>query len=191
MITINILTGSVRPTRFNLQPAQWIANIAKQRDDITVNLIDLKEVNLPFLDENETPMSHSYEHDYTKVWSKTIAEADGFIFVTPEYNHSVSPVLKNAVDYLFDEWHHKPVSFVSYGSLAGGSRAVEHWRGIAAELKLYDLREQVMLPNYWEHLNEQGEYKFTDAHVTVANTVLDELIFWATQMKEARQKLEQ
>lgn len=189
MVTIKILTGSVRPNRFNIQPATWVAEIAKSRSDISIELVDLKDVNLPLLDEAQTPMMHQYEHDHTKAWSKIIAEADGFIFVTPEYNHSVSPVLKNAIDYLFHEWHYKPVSFVSYGSLAGGSRAVEHLRGIAAELKMYDLREQLMFPNYWEHLNEQGEYQFTDAHVGVANAMLDELVFWATQMKDARQKL--
>ncbi|MBI2600440.1 NAD(P)H-dependent oxidoreductase [Candidatus Daviesbacteria bacterium] len=190
MIRIKILTGSVRPGRFNIQPATWIYEIAKKRTDMEVELLDLQEVNLPFLDESVPPSQRQYSKEHTKKWSKIIGEADGFIFVTPEYNHGVSPVLKNAVDYLFYEWHYKPVSFVSYGSLAGGSRAVEHWRGIAAEIKMYDLREQVMLPNYWENLDKNGKYQFNDAQEKSASAMLDALIFWAKKMKEARKELQ-
>lgn len=190
MPKIKILTGSVRPTRFNIQPAKWIADIAAKRTDMQAELIDLKEVNLPFLDEPESPMSGHYTKEYTKAWAKIIGDSDGFIFVTPEYNHSFSPVLKNAIDYLNHEWNYKPVSFVSYGSLAGGSRAVEHLRGIAAELHMYDLREQIMLPNYWENLDDKGQYKFNDRHEKSAQGLLDSLVFWADVMKEARKKME-
>ncbi len=189
MVTIKILTGSVRPGRFNIQPATWIYEIAKSRSDIKVELLDLQEVNLPFLDEGAPPMMQQYTEDHTKKWSQTISSADGFIFVTPEYNHSYSPVLKNAIDYLFHEWHYKPVSFVSYGSLAGGSRAVEHLRGVAGEVKLYDLREQILLPNYWDHMNDKGEYQFNDRHENAANEMLDTLTYWSAVMKEAREKM--
>ncbi len=189
MIKIKILTGSVRPRRFNSQPANWIYNLAKERKDIEVELLDLAKINLPFLDEPFTPFENKPEKEHTKAWAKTIDEADGFIFVTPEYNHSIPPVLKNAVDYLFWQWHYKPLAFVSYGSLAGGARAVEHWRGVAGELKMYDLREQIMLPNYWEHLNEKGEYQFNDRHVAAANAILTDLTFWAEKMKPAREEL--
>lgn len=190
MVKIKILTGSVRPNRFNIQPAMWIYEIAEKRTDAEVELIDLLDINLPFLDEPMSPSQKQYSKEHTKNWSKKISEADGFIFVTPEYNHSISPVLKNAVDYLFYEWHYKPVSFISYGSLAGGSRSVEHWRGISAEIKMYDLREQIMLPNYWEHLDENGKYQFDEKHEDSANHMLDSLVFWAKTMKEARRELE-
>ncbi len=186
MITIKILAGSVRPGRFNIQPATWIYEIAKKRSDISVELLDLQQINLPFLDEAAPPSMNQYTKEHTKKWSKTIAEADGFIFVTPEYNHSYSPALKNAIDYLYYEWNYKPVSFVSYGSLAGGARAVEHLRGIAAEIKMYDLREQIMLPNYWENVSKEGKYQFTDRHEKSANDILGQLTFWAKIMKEAR-----
>jgi NAD(P)H-dependent FMN reductase len=189
MIKIQILTGSSRPGRFNIQPAQWILEQAKGRTDIEIELIDLQTVALPFLDEPQSPMQHNYEHAHTKEWSAKIADADGFIFVTPEYNHSYSPVLKNAIDYLYREWNHKPVAFISYGSLAGGSRAVEHLRTIAAELKMYDLREQIMFPNYWEHLDAEGAYTFTGAHETQAKELLDSLVFWATELKASRSRL--
>lgn len=190
MITIKIITGSVRPGRFNIQPATWIHQIAQKRKDIRVGLLDLLEIKLPFLDESTPPSLRQYSKAHTKSWSKKISEADGFIFVTPEYNHGVSPVLKNAVDYLFYEWHYKPVCFISYGSLAGGARSVEHWRGIAAEVKMYDLREQMMLPNYWENLDENSKYQFNEQHEKSANLMLDSLIFWAGKMKEARAELQ-
>lgn len=189
MVKIIILTGSVRPGRFNIQPATWIYQIAKKRADIEVELVDLQEVNLPFLDESIPPSQHHYAKEHTKKWSKRIDVADGFIFVTSEYNHSLSPVLKNAIDYLFSEWHYKPVSFISYGSLAGGARSVEHLRGVAGEIKLYDLREQILFPNYWEHVDEEGKYQFTDQHENEANDMLDQLTFWATSMKQARDAL--
>jgi NAD(P)H-dependent FMN reductase len=189
MIKIKILTGSVRPGRFNIQPATWIYKLAKERKDIDVELLDLQEINLPFLDEEATPSEAHYTKEHTKKWSAIIGETDGFVFVTPEYNHSYSPALKNAIDYLFYEWNYKPVSFVSYGSLAGGSRAVEHLRAVAAEIKMYDLREQIMLPNYWDNLNDKGEYQFNERHVKNANAILDSLVFWATEMKQSRGKI--
>jgi NAD(P)H-dependent FMN reductase len=189
MIKIKILAGSSRPGRFNIQPATWIYEIAKKRTDIEVELVDLAELNLPFLDEPVPPSLNQYSKDYTKKWSERIAETDGFIFVTPEYNHSFSPVLKNAIDYLYWEWNFKPVSYVSYGSLAGGARAVEHLRGVAGETKMYDLREQILLPNYWENMSKEGKYQFTEQQITLANQILDNLTFWATTMKEARNTL--
>ncbi|HEY5267832.1 MAG TPA: NAD(P)H-dependent oxidoreductase [Candidatus Saccharimonadales bacterium] len=187
MIKIKVITGSVRPGRFNIQPATWIADLAKKRDDLEVELIDLQELNLPFYDEPKPAMMNSYEHDHTKKWSKIISETDGFIFVTPEYNHSYSPVLANAIDYLNVEWNYKPVSFVSYGSMAGGARAVEHLRGVAGELRMFDLRDQVLLPNYYLNLDEQGKYKFSDQESEIANVMLTELSTWAKKLKTARE----
>ncbi len=189
MTKILILTGSNRPGRFNIQPAQWIAKEAQKHADIEVELVDLQEVALPFLDEPQSPMQRQYEHAHTKEWSARIAEADGFILVTPEYNHSFSPILKNALDYLYHEWNHKPVSFVSYGSLAGGSRAVEHLRGVAGELKMYDLREQIMFPNYWDHLDVNGSFTFTAEHQEQAQNLVASLAFWAGELKASRAKL--
>lgn len=189
MVNIKIIVGSTRPGRFNVQPASWIARLAKEHKDLNVELLDLKDFNLPLLDEDNTPMMGQYEKEYTKKWAEKIAEADGIIMVTPEYNHSTSGALKNAIDYLYQEWNFKPVAFVSYGSAAGGSRAVEHLRGIAAELKMYDIREQVLLSNYWNHLNENGEFEFSESHDTEATALLDQIGFWAAIMKDARARL--
>lgn len=190
MVKIKIIAGSNRPGRFNIQPVRFVESLAKEISGCEIEVLDLQEINLPFLDETTPAMMQQYKNQHTKDWSEIISEADGFVFVTPEYNHSYSAVLKNAIDYLFLEWNYKPVSFVSYGSLAGGSRAVEHLRAVAAELKMYDLREQVMLPNYWNHLNEMGEYLFTEEQKTTTKKMLDSLIFWAEEMKNSRIKLQ-
>jgi NAD(P)H-dependent FMN reductase len=186
---IKIIAGSTRPGRFNIQPAEWFFSIAKESKDATFELVDLEKINLPLLDEKNTPLEHKYEKDHTKRWSEIIDEADGFVIVTPEYNHSIPGALKNAIDYLYTEWNYKPVAYISYGSAAGGSRAVEHLRGVAAEQKMYDLREQILLSNYWENLDENGKYKFNDRHVDAAQKMIKSVVFWAQAMKEARAKI--
>lgn len=197
MTTIKIITGSTRPQRFGPQVAGWIKRIADgeaqaagtQGDEVRFELVDLAEINLPLLDEATPPMMNQPQNEHTKKWASIIDEADGFLLVTPEYNHSTSAALKNAIDYLIYQWAYKPVAFTSYGSLAGGSRAVEHLRGIAGELKLYDLREQVMIPNYWNQLDEKGQFLPSAEQEEAARTMLKDLIFWAAAMKAPREKL--
>ncbi|HWA32192.1 MAG TPA: NAD(P)H-dependent oxidoreductase [Candidatus Paceibacterota bacterium] len=190
MTKIKVITGSNRPGRFNIQPAEWIFNLAKERGDIEVELLDLEKINLPFIDEPATPKQNKYTKKHTKDWSAKIAEADGFIFVTPEYNHSFSAVLKNAIDYLFYEWNWKPVAFISYGTV-GGARAVEHLTGVARELNMLPLRDGVMIAGYWHNLDENGKYKFSEADANAAKAMLDHLSFWAGEMKASRAKMEQ
>lgn len=191
MVKIGIIAGSTRPGRFGKQPAQWLKQLADQREDAEYTLIDISDVNLPLLDEPVPPKARTYNNEHTKRWSEQIAELDGYVVVTAEYNHSVPGALKNAIDYLYHEWTYKPISYVSYGSLAGGSRAVEHLRGIAAEQKMYDINEQVMLPNYWNDLDDKGVFQFTENHEQQAHAMLDQLVFWAEKMQPARVELEE
>jgi NAD(P)H-dependent FMN reductase len=186
-VKIKVIAGSVRPGRFNIQPAKWITDIANKHDDLDVELIDLQELNLPFYNEPKPAMMGNYELEHTKKWAKIIEEADGFIFVTGEYNHSYTPVLANAIDYLNAEWNYKPVSFVSYGSMAGGARAVEHLRGIAGELRMFDLREQVLIPNYYFRVDKEGNYNFSDQEIDMANNLIAELATWTKKLKVARE----
>ena len=186
-VKIKVLAGSVRPGRFNIQPATWITDIAAKHPDLDVELIDLQKLNLPFYNEPKTAMQGNYELEHTKKWAETIGEADGFIFVTGEYNHSYTPVLANAINYLNAEWNYKPVSYVSYGSMAGGARAVEHLRGIAGELRMFDLREQVLIPNYYFRTNEEGTYEFSEQEASMANTMIAELATWTKKLKVARE----
>jgi NAD(P)H-dependent FMN reductase len=189
MVKINVILGSTRPNRFGVQPAGWIMQQAKDVTGAEFELVDLAEVDLPLLDEPIPPSQRNYSNDHTLEWSKVIDGADGFVFVTGEYNHSIPAALKNAIDYLYHEWNYKPVTYISYGSAAGGSRAVEHLRGVAGEQKMFDLREQILMPNYWEHTDGNGVYQFTEQQAAQAKAMLENLVFWATEMKSVRHKI--
>lgn len=190
MVTIKIIIGSTRPSRFGHQPAHWLASLTDQyKDKATFEIVDLADVNLPMLDEPLPAGYDQYSKDHTKAWAKVIAEADGFVFVTSEYNHSYAPALKNAIDFVYKEWNNKPVSFLAYGADAGGARAVEHLRGVAAWLKLYDLSEHVLMPSYSGNLDDDRNYQFTDSQVKKAHAMLTQLVFWSEQMQRARKEL--
>lgn len=123
MTRIGVILGSTRPGRNGEQVAAWVMDIARRRDDADFELIDLADYPLPHLDEPLPPSMGQYRNLHTQQWADTIDRYDGFIMVTPEYNHSTSGVLKNAIDYLFAEWNNKAVGFVSYGSVGAGGRA--------------------------------------------------------------------
>jgi NAD(P)H-dependent FMN reductase len=189
MALIKVILGSTRPNRFGIQPAEWVMEQTKQIPDHTFELIDLAKVNLPLLDEPVPPMMQQYTNDHTKEWSRQINEADGFLFIAAEYNHSIPAALKNAIDYLFVEWNYKPASFLSYGSLAGGARSVEHLRTVCGELRMYDLREQLLMPDYYNHLDEEGLHAFEDSHVQQIQKILLQTAFWADKLKVIRKEL--
>jgi NAD(P)H-dependent FMN reductase len=181
---IGVILGSTRPGRNGEQVARWVMDIAARREDAEFELIDLVDYPLPHLDEPLPPMMGQYQNPHTKQWAATIARCDGFIMVTPEYNHSTSGVLKNAIDYLFAEWNNKAVGFVSYGSV-GGARAAEHLRLVSGELKMADVRTQVALSMFTEFVNfsrlAPGEYQ-----VQALNTLIDEVIAWSGALAPLR-----
>jgi NAD(P)H-dependent FMN reductase len=188
MLAIKIILGTTRPGRFGIQPAKWLLNYAssKYADQATFELVDLQEIDLPLFDEPGMPAERNYIKDHTKRFSAAVESADGFVMITPEYNHAPSAVLKNAIDYLYHEWAYKPVAFLSYGGLAGGSRAVEIMRLVVAEPRMFDIYEQILIPNIWAGMNEKGEYQFTQRHEHQADSMLKELLFTAHHMKAMR-----
>lgn len=192
MPLIKVILGSTREGRFGPQPADWIMELSKNYSDATFELVDVADYDLPLLKDATPPgaiTDGNYEFETTRKWSKAINEADGFVIVTAEYNYGVPAALKNAIDTVSNEWNNKPVAFVSYGTAAGGSRAVEHLRGSAAWLKMYDLREQVLLGNYWGQLDENGKFQPSDSQVSGANAMLEAVTFWAEKMKPIREEL--
>ncbi|MCS5719608.1 NAD(P)H-dependent oxidoreductase [Herbiconiux sp. CPCC 205763] len=150
MTSIAIIIGSTRPGRKGEEIARWVQEAASGRPGVTYDIIDLAEFPLPLLDEAMPPAMGQYANPHTKEWAAEIAKHDGYIFVTPEYNHSTSGALKNAIDYLYAEWNNKAAGFVSYGSV-GGTRAVEHLRLIAAELQMATVRSQVALSLFTDY----------------------------------------
>jgi NAD(P)H-dependent FMN reductase len=181
---IGIVLGSTRPNRSGEAVAQWVYDTAAAREDAQFELVDLRDFPLPLYDEPVPPAMGQYQNEHTKQWAAKIASFDGFVFVTPEYNHSTTGVLKNAIDYLFAEWNNKAVGFVSYGS-AGGVRAVEHLRVIAGELQMADVRQQVVLPLSTEFEN-YSVFKPTDRQLAPLNTMFDQVIAWTNALASLR-----
>lgn len=185
MLRIGIILGSTRPNRLGAAVARWVLEHVPERPDVEFELVDVADYALPLLDEPKPPSLGDYAHEHTRRWAETIAGFDGFILVTGEYNHSVPGALKNAIDFLYAEWNNKAVGFVSYGS-AGGIRAVEHLRGISAELQLADVRAQVSLPLATEFENYRT---FTPSPQTEQSLqpLFDQVIAWTGAMKTLRQ----
>src|SRR5690606_22785527 len=143
---LKIIIARTRPGRKGPLIAHWFLDILKQHSDFEVEVLDLKEINLPFLDEPEHPRLQNYKNGHTKKWSGIINSADSFIFITPEYNFGYPATLKNALDYLFHEWQEKPVGFVSYGGVSAGTRAVQAIKQTVTTLGMVPLMQAVNIP---------------------------------------------
>jgi len=186
MVNLAIIIGSTRPGRKAEAVARWVYKIAQKRKDAQFEVVDIQDLNLPLLDEAMPPAMGQYSKPHTKAWAAKIASFDGYVFVTPEYNHAPSGALKNAIDYLYAEWNNKAAGFVSYGS-AGGARAVEQLRLVMGELQVADVRAQVMLSLFTDFENFTT-FKPAAMHENYVNTMLDQLIAWAGAMTVLRNK---
>lgn len=186
-LKIAIILGSTRPGRNGEAVAKWTLEQAASRTDATFEIVDLLDFPLPHLDEAVPPSMAMYANDHTKNWSAKIAQYDGYIFVTPEYNHATSGVLKNAIDYLYKEWNNKAAAFVSYGAV-GGTRAVENLRLITAELQIASVRQQVAFSLATDFEN-YSTFTPSAGHAAPAAIMFDQLVSWTTAMKSVRENL--
>jgi NAD(P)H-dependent FMN reductase len=184
MLRIAIVTGSTRPGRNNEAVAKWVHQLAQKRKDADYELVDIQAFDLPLLDEPVPPSMGKYSQPHTKAWAARIAPMDGFVFVTPEYNHGTSAALKNAIDFLYAEWSNKAAAFVSYGS-AGGARAVEQLRLSLSECQVAHVRAQVMLSLMTDFENMK-DFKPHPRHEKELATLLDQLLVWSDAMKMVR-----
>ncbi len=184
MTRIGIILGSTRPNRNGEQVANWVLDLASQRGDATYELIDLRDFDLPNYDEPFPSSMGQYQNEHTKRWAQTVDAYDGFVIVTPEYNHSIPGALKNALDFVYAEWNNKAVGFVSYGA-ALGVRSVEHLRQVVGHLQMADVGQTVSLSIFTEFENMQT---FTPADISVdaLNTMLDQLIAWTRALMSLR-----
>src|SRR6266849_5473756 len=183
-LRIAIIIGSTRPGRNGEAVAKWVYEIAQKRSDAEFELVDIKDFNLPLLDEPMPPSMGQYSKPHTKTWAAKIGSFDGFVFVAPEYNHGTSGALKNATDYLFAEWNNKAAGFVSYGG-AGGVRAVEHLRLVLAELMVATVRAQVMLSAFTDFA-DFTTFKPDPRHEPEVQTLLNQLIAWGQALRTVR-----
>ncbi|MEI5583682.1 MULTISPECIES: NADPH-dependent FMN reductase [unclassified Agromyces] len=184
-VRIGIIIGSTRPGRVGDQVAKWVLEQARERSDAEFELVDLLDFALPHLDEAVPPAMGQYAQAHTKAWAEKVDSFDGYIFVTPEYNHSTSGALKNALDFVYAEWNNKAAGLVSYGS-AGGTRAAEHLRLILGELQVADVRQQVSFSLMSDF---EGYTKFAPAgyHAGMLAAQLDQLVPWATALRSVRE----
>ncbi len=184
MLRIAIIIGSTRPGRKGEAVAKWACEIAQKRSDAEFELVDIKDFNLPLLDEPMPPIMGQYTHDHTKRWSEKIASFDGYVFVTPEYNHATSGALKNAIDFLHGEWVNKAAGFIGYGG-ASGARAVENLRLIMGELQVATVRGQVGLSMFtdFENFSVFKPALNQEKHVHV---MLDQVIAWSGALRPLR-----
>lgn len=188
-INIQIILGSTREQRQGEKVANWIYALASKQKDFNIELIDLKDWPLPFFNEALSPayLKGNYKEKLAKDWSKKIKKADAYIIVTPEYSHGYPAVLKNALDYLYEEWNNKPVAFVSYsGGPSAGIRAVEQLRQVVIELQMAPIREEINIPFVWKAFDEKGVLKDQEYYTKKAANLFSQLLWWAKALKATR-----
>lgn len=183
---LKIIIGSTRPSRQGHLVAEWFAGIAEKHPAYAIEILDLKEINLPLMDEPNHPKLGNYTHEHTKKWSKTINEADAFVFVTPEYNYSFPATIKNALDYLFSEWHGKPAAFVSYGGASGGMRAVQGLKLPMTTLGMMPLMQAVNI-HYFSKYIENGSFNGNELLENSVHAMLETLRKWTAGFKNMRE----
>ncbi|MDB5364601.1 MAG: nadph-dependent fmn reductase [Rhodospirillales bacterium] len=191
MTVISVIVGSTREGRFSEKPARWIFQQLKKRDGVDARLLDLRDFPMPFFDQPLTPAMPGrppFENKVVQKWTEAIGQSDGFVFVTPEYNYGPSAVLKNAIDWVYPEWHRKPACFVSYGS-AGGARGVQQLRQTMIEIQVAPIRSSVHIPVATLMAHYQGgdvDAGLAQLDAPAAGPMIDDLLWWTAALKTAR-----
>lgn len=186
-LKLQVIICSTRPGRVGPSVARWFHEYAREHGGFDVELVDLADFDLPLLDEPAHPRLQQYEHEHTRRWSRSVAAADAYVFVAPEYNYSPTPALVNALDYVYLEWNYKPCAFVSYGGVSGGLRAAQAARLQVTTLKMVPLMEGVTIPMVSSHIDERGTFTSSKPIDNSAAALLDELQRWARALQPMRQ----
>ena len=192
MLTISVIVGSTRQSRFSERPAHWILGQLRNRPEVNGRLLDLRDFPMPFFDQPVPPARPGrppYEDPVVKRWTAEIDASDGFVFVTPEYNYGPPAVLKNAIDWVYPEWNRKAAAFVSYGG-AMGARAVQQLRQNIVEPQLVPIRGSVQIPvaTLWAHFQGKDVDQGLAELERQANAMIDDLLWWTEVLKSARER---
>lgn len=183
---LHTIISSTRPGRIGPTIAHWFHQFANAHDQFDCHLVDLAEFNLPVYDEPVHPRMQQYEKEHTKAWAKSVAAADAYVFVIPEYNYFAPPALVNALNYVYQEWNYKPCGFVSYGGVSGGIRSAQAVKQLVITLKMMPMVEGVMIQMPWNHLGADKTYQ-GDQHIqNSATAMLDEMHKWAEALRAMR-----
>ena len=186
---IAVIISSTRDARFGARAADWLMGFACQRSDMDFELVDLKTFDLPLFNEKASNLWAPSEDPRAIAWQQKIAEFDGYVVVTAEYNHSVTGALKNAFDQAYVEWAHKPIGFLAYGGV-GGARAVEHARNIAVELQMVPVRTGVHIggSDYIATVHQRQPMSTISEHIAPsAQTMLNEIVWWGNATRAQRE----
>lgn len=185
-LRLMVVIGSTRPGRVGLPVGEWLSGVARAHGAFDVDIVDLVELGLPFLDEPNHPRLKHYTQPHTWAWSERVDAADAFVFVFPEYNHGINAALKNALDFLYQEWAHKPAGLVAYGGIAAGSRSAEMLRLALLGLRVVPLFDGVYIPFVAQALDE-GRFEASESVQKAAVTMLDELVRYAAALRVLRE----
>jgi len=183
---LHTLVCSTRPGRIGPAVAGWVHAFAQAHGRFDAALVDLASFALPVFDEPQHPRLQEYSRAHTRAWSASVAQADAFLFVMPEYNHGPPGALVNAMNYLAREWEYKPVGFVSYGGFSGGIRGVQATKALLSTLKLVPIPESVVVPHFTQHIDAGGTFIPTELHEASATAMLDELHRWTMALVALR-----
>lgn len=185
-LKLHTIICSTRPGRVGPSVANWFFQFARRHGGFDPALVDLAEFNLPVYDEPVHPRLGQYQHAHTKRWSASVAAADAYVFVAPEYNYFPTPALVNALNFVYSEWNYKPCGFVSYGGLSGGLRAAQMARLQVTTLKMMPMMEGVAIPMVQSLINDSGAFSSNEPIDSSAKALLDELLRWAEALKRMR-----
>ena len=186
VLKLAVVITSTREERVGPSIARWFVERARAHGKFEIELVDLKEIGLPLLDEPKHPRLRQYQRAHTKAWSATVDSADAFVFVTPEYNYGMPPALLNAIDYLLHEWKYKPAAFVSYGGTSGGTRSVQMSKQVLTSVRVMPIPEAVAIPFFSKLIDAQGDFMGGEAYDKSAAGMLDELLRWAEALATLR-----
>lgn len=184
-LKLNVIVASTRPGRVGIHVGRWFHGAAAQHAAFEAELVDLAEVGLPLYDEPKHPRLRDYQHEHTKRWSAIVAAADAHVFVTPEYNHSPTPALLNALDFVYHEWGYKPAGFVTYGGVSGGLRAGQSTKLTLSVLKVPVIPEAVTIPFVSQQIKD-GAFEPKEVQAEAVKPMLDELARWAEALRPLR-----
>jgi NAD(P)H-dependent FMN reductase len=186
MYSLKIIVASTRPGRKGISVANWFIETVKKYPDFNVEVLDLAQINLPFIDEPNHPRLQQYTKEHTKQWSNTIDSADAFVFIIPEYNYSMPPTLLNAIDFLYKEWNYKPVGLVSYGGISGGTRSAQMSKQVMTCVKLMPLAEGVTLPFFTKNIDDNERFNSNELIDKSVAVMMKELLKWTAALKSIR-----
>jgi NAD(P)H-dependent FMN reductase len=186
MRNLHIVIASVRPGRVGPAIARWFEAYAREHGGFAPKVVDIADFKLPLLDEAKHPIMKQYVQSHTKAWSASVAEADAYVFVTPEYDYFPPASFVNALQFLASEWHYKPAGLLSYGGVSGGLRAAQTEKLLITSLRMMPIPEGVPVPSYAQFIDDKGTFKPNDLIVASAKTMLDELAKWSDALKPMR-----